>query len=355
MRPPLLLPLLLATAAPALAQAPARVSVPVVRYRVADADTAWMRETRCTEPFSDGTRACRRLVVSGAEGEDAPQDSSRFWVEGRNGHVLAQWAEAGTFYQSFGFDLVRLDLDGDGQVEHVVAHHESEGNGMGVRTWTLYVVDGRRPDARPLAFTSSDHGDDAFVRTRRGWRLLATAWEDGQDPRRGHGLYFTGRLYRYDGDRGTLVPDAAEPVRRRRYLNAFASERGRTYDAETVRGLPGQTPWRWLQHASTARLRADPALPTTRRLGPPETVRFLGPIEHEGMRGYAYRAADADAPSFTDPRLVSGTRALPAAYTPRGGWQASGVPARLTLYAPPPVPRGWEDTGGEATYVIVLD
>lgn len=357
MRPALLLPLLLAAASPALAQAPARATVPVVRFRVAETDTTWVRETRCTDAFSDGTRACRRLAVQDGEGEDMPQDSARFWIEGRNGRLLARWAVPGTFYQSLGFDLVRLDLDGDGQVEHVVAHHESEGNGLGVRFWMLYVVDGRQPERFPLAFASMEHGDDAFVHTPRGWRLLAGAWEEGVDPRRGEGLYFAGRLFRYDA--GRLAGDAAQPVRRRRYLNTFANERGRTYEAEEdgsghgTRGLPGQTPWRWLQHRSTVRTTADPELPPTRRRLRAEPGRYLGTQEHEGELAPAFLAAGEPAPLRTPMVVVQGGRVLPLAYAPAGGWPDGGAPARLVVYAPHDGrARG---TGGEPVYVVELD
>jgi len=339
---------------PALLAAVSLLAVPVfgqspgiVRFRLAETDTTWVTQPRCTEAFEDGTRACRQIVP-------APDDEG--WVE-RPGGTVARWAAAGIAYQSLGFDLVRVDLGGDGTPELVLAHHESEGNGLGVRWWTLYVVDGQHPDAAPLSFASAEHGDDAFVRTPRGIRLLAGTWEDGRDPRRGAGLYFTGRLYRYDGATGTLVPDAAAPAYRRRYLNSFAAQRGRSYEAEErtgQRGVPGQTPWRWLQHRGTLRLRTDPRLPTTRRLGAPEAVQFLGLVAHEGLLGYAYRHAGSDAPSFTGPLLTRGGRLLPDGYVPRGGWPEGGVPARLTRYAPPPVPAGEEDTGGEPTYVVEL-
>lgn len=353
-------PALFATAAAVLLAAPAfgqtRAAVPVVRYRLAETDTTWVTQTRCTDPFSDGTRACRRLVVHDGDGEDVPQDSARFWIEGRNGRPFARWAAAGTFYQSLGFDLVRLDLNGDGQVEHVVAHHVSEGNGLGVRYWTVYVVDDRQTGT-PLTLGTMEHGDDAFVFTPRGWRLLAGAWEDGIDPRRGPGLYFTGRLYRYAD--GALVPDEAQPVRRRRYLNSFAAERGRTYEAEEngrgLRGVPGQTPWRWLQHRTTQRLRTDPSLPTTARLGE-EPVVFLGYGDFDGLTGPAVQRPGNDRPALLDPMLVDAPtrRKLPPDYVRAGGWPSGGVPARMAWFAPPPVPPGWEDTGGEATYVVYL-
>lgn len=325
-----LLPALsLVFAVPAFGQAP-----DIARFRIAETDTSWVTETRCTHALADGTRGCRLIVLS-TEDESA-DDSVRFWIE-RNGVRSAQWATNVAPYQSLGFDLVRIDLDEDGTPEHVFAHHDAEGNGVGVRTWTLWIVDDRAPDRKPLALTTYEYGDDAYPLVNGHRRLLATFWETGTEPRRGEGSYFAGRLYRYDGAAGTLVPDAAAPVYRRRFTNAFQTERGRTYDAETVRGVPGQSPWRWLQSRSTARLRTDPALPPTS--GTTEyRARYFGTVGYEGQLVPLVRrdgGTMAEEVEFVTVLDAPTRRRLPDDYAPRGGWPSTGAPARLVVATGP--------------------
>jgi len=343
--PRLPLALALLAAGPVAAQSPE-----IVRFRLADTDTTWLTQTRCTDALADGTRACRRVLLSQSD-DDA--DSVRFTVE-RGNTILNAWLDEEAPYQSHGFDLVRTDLNGDGRAEHVIAHHVSEGNGLGVRWWTLYIVDDRAMTATPLRLGSEEHGDDAFVRTAQGMRLLVGSWEDGTDPRRGPGLYFTGRLYRYDA--GRLVPDEAQPVRRRRYLNSFADERGRQYlqeEARGQRGVPGQTPWRWLQHPSTQRLAADPAMPPARRRLSAQAGRYLGPQVRDGVAGPAFLPDGETVPHQMATHIFQNGRLLPAMYVPAGGWPREGVPARLLAFAPYDGPP--RDTGGEPMYRIELD
>ncbi|MCX6550870.1 MAG: hypothetical protein NTY02_07675 [Acidobacteria bacterium] len=151
------------------------------------------------------------------------------------------WEMAG----SDAFRVFRSDLTGDGQAETIVATLVNRGNGMGVESWRVSVIDGRHP-ATPASWEAQDFGVlSIFTRPASGGpcRLLAGEWIPGHDPARGEGLYFVGRWLRFlspgpdgPGTSGSrFEPETERPVIRRRLLVDFERERLSAMDADPNR------------------------------------------------------------------------------------------------------------------------
>jgi hypothetical protein len=132
------------------------------------------------------------------------------------------------------FSVQLVDLDGDGAPELVIANRAIEATGMGVRTWAISIVDGKRLEATHSL--SQDFGPDAVSATS----VLLTEWE-----RQGPALVFAGREYSYGA--GRLEPTRA-PVLRRTLNPPFEEERDAVRAAAIDRLL---TPRKFLSHAST--------------------------------------------------------------------------------------------------------
>lgn len=118
--------------------------------------------------------------------------------------------------------VMRGDLDGDGRAELIVSEWMDMSNGLGIRYFRLSIIDGAHPERAPLQVNVDDfQPGGSFVRPAGGGecRLLATAWRELRDPRRGEGMYFTGQWMRYRG--GRLEHDVQRPVVVRRLLNSF--------------------------------------------------------------------------------------------------------------------------------------
>ena len=263
MRPLLAAALLAATAVPVAAQpgVTSRVErlpegVERVGYRVPEMDTT---DARTDVTVRLGDVAVRRQIVYPAEGDTAgvPQ---RIFTLTRAGQPVGRWDDGYSGAWDRGFDLLRADLDADGTRELVVVQHESEGNGMGVATWSVRIVpETALPTTggnRPLVFWTSDYGPTGLVVRRPGGRrVMAASWESGSEAGRGEGLYYTARFFRYD--RGALLPDG--PVLQRRFLFSFADLRGREAMAERYH------PEQWIRRNVRVAPR-DPWLPAGTRL-----------------------------------------------------------------------------------------
>ena len=149
------------------------------------------------------------------------------------------------------------DLDKNNSAELIVVDFDSQSNGLGVSYYTINIF----PDfqtkgfQRPLTFKTTEFGaNGTFVYDAKTKEtlILLTEWSDLNnlsDPKRGAGLYFVGRFFRYQN--GLLKPVTDKPIYARRYLNSFQDERFRT-EKNPLR------PWIWLNSAKAQKLEADP-------------------------------------------------------------------------------------------------
>lgn len=148
------------------------------------------------------------------------------------------------------------DLDKNKSKELIVVDFNGSGNGLGVNFYTVSIF----PDfetkgfAAPLTFNDSEFGRDGtfiYDAKKNETLILITEWGgvEIKDPKRGSGLYFTGKFFRYAG--GRLAPANDKPILARRYLNSFEKERFRT-DSDPRR------PYLWLTSPAAIKLSAEP-------------------------------------------------------------------------------------------------
>lgn len=133
----------------------------------------------------------------------------------------------------------RLDVDGDGYPELIVARYTGTSNGIALRYHQVAILDGRRPN-RFVRFTSTDWGvaavtsqrfDGLFLRVGSGCMVAPQSFERFRDPVLGEGHYFVQRLFHYRAGRLSLP----------RVVDARAM---RLHPAAKLERAPGATP-RW--------------------------------------------------------------------------------------------------------------
>ncbi|MEW6434917.1 MAG: hypothetical protein AB1730_25735 [Myxococcota bacterium] len=260
----MLLPLVLA-AAPVVLPAPTAASFP---ESLAAACTVWPGAAAspapplATGPLRDdgAVRVCK--AVPAADGArpglvvDGPGDR----------HV--EWDATALSGDLDDFQVLLVDLDGDGRDELVVANRAAEAVGVAVRLWELAIVDGAG-DGVTHALVH-DWGPDAV--DDRG-RLLLTEW-DWRDPERA-GLVLIGREYTWKG--GRLWPTKA-PVLKRRLDAQLEAERA------SAAGLY-LTPRRTLAHESVTRGADTPGKATAK-------AKVLGVSLEEPFLGLHLQRAD---------------------------------------------------------------
>jgi hypothetical protein len=187
-------------------------------------------------------------------------DGDRFIVE-RAGKRVGSWPAIAFLADTSNFEVLQSDLDGDGRSELIFANHTGTSNGLGVDYWTIYIF----PDAEfrgpqdPLVFNVEEYGArGTFVPRGDSILILTTKWLWSEDPRgkRGLGLYLVGHWWRYRS--GKLIPLIERPIQARRYLDSFATERGRT-DRDPRR------PYLWLQNRNAVTFKVNPLIGTGER------------------------------------------------------------------------------------------
>lgn len=200
---------------------------------------------------------CTLRLPEGASPEDIqPGALNEALFVMRGSEVLHRQADIPSPWGASGLVLIRADLSGDGIDEHLLAAHNTSGQGMGIERWTLSVFDaswqhlGTRTEV-------ADWGPDAFVPRRNGpgCAVLLTFWRDMEEPGGAIIPYFVGEradvsaeLPRFDtGPEGAFVS--------RRYDSAFA--RVRVKDMERSSG-PQRTPKRWLAREIAQALKTTP-------------------------------------------------------------------------------------------------
>lgn len=113
------------------------------------------------------------------------------------------------------FEVVDVDLDGDGRPETAIVAHAVTSNGVprSFRSLRVLGAAGRVPVA--------DYGEGTFLRSpdHAGCDLMATDWMQAEDPWRGSGTYYVGQRWRLlDG-----ALRAVGPIRARRLLQSFST------------------------------------------------------------------------------------------------------------------------------------
>lgn len=163
--------------------------------------------------------------------EDLPEGAPEyaFLIErpGRPLQVLPDSLMAGRLRS---FDVITIDLDGDGTPERVLAAWNGQSNGLGVNRWTIRVFDG---DWKLIATLPdvSDWGDSSLVRApagRRGCDIAATSFVDSVNRQGVAGISFQARFHRLAN--GRLEEAADRPALARRYTFAFERQRTRHFD-----------------------------------------------------------------------------------------------------------------------------
>lgn len=164
--------------------------------------------------------------------------------------VNAFGGELSNFYAFLG------DLDKNKSDELIVVDFIGQSNGLGVSYYTVNIF----PDfetkgfTTPLTFKTSEFGKNGtFVYDAKTNETLILQTEWGgveiKDPKRGSGLYFTGRFFRYKN--GKLKPVLNKPTLARRYLNSFEKERFQTEKNP-------RRPYLWLTSPAAIKISADP-------------------------------------------------------------------------------------------------
>jgi hypothetical protein len=195
-----------------------------------------------------GMRVCKRL-------EDSATWDIVFTIE-HGGTVLGKWPSSTYNGGTSFFDVLRGDIDANGDEEVIVANLSGISCGMGIQYWTVSIL----PDPikhgfkQPLQFSSEELGaEGAFVKHPGDKRchILVTNWEYMEDAKRGGGEYLVGRWFRYRD--GLLQPVRERPVLSRRFLFSFQNERSNTSDDKRM-------PLSWLKNRNTESHAIDPLL-----------------------------------------------------------------------------------------------
>ena len=192
-----------------------------------------------------------RCQVVPAEGEaDIPEDSPEyaFLIErpGEPMRVIHDQLMGGRYAA---FSVARVDLDGDGREERVLAAWNGQGNGLGVNGWTIRVFDSSWTLLREFAEVS-EWGDGSIVaapKGRRGCDLAVTRFVESVNGKGVTGISFQARFF---GLRDGKVEEAADrPAIERRYDFAFERQRSGRYRRDED-GTTGDVV-AWLSHPST--------------------------------------------------------------------------------------------------------
>lgn len=170
------------------------------------------------------------------------------------GNISGKWPSGAFLGETSDFEVLTGDLDGDGSKETIVVNHDGTGNGLAVRSWSVFIFarDELENFRRPLTFGVVEYGSRGiFLDTGGTVRILTTkwVWDEDRKGKRGPGLYLTGKMWRYRG--GSLSPVAGRSVTARRYLTSFQDERMRSWDDP-------RTPHRWLTDRRAEKLEKEP-------------------------------------------------------------------------------------------------
>lgn len=175
----------------------------------------------------DGGTVLWRCQAIAPGDQDLPEGmpDHAFLLE-RPGRPLALFPDMLMAGRFAAFELISVDLDGDGTAERVLAAWNAQGNGLGVNSWTIRVFDAGWTLRRQFDAVS-DWGDGGVVAApggRKGCDIAITDFAESRNRRGVEGISLRARFYRWTG---AAVEQAVDrPTLLRRYDRAF--ERRRT-------------------------------------------------------------------------------------------------------------------------------
>ena len=148
------------------------------------------------------------------------------------------------------------DLDKDDSAEIIIAALENITNGLGVKTYNIYVFHNPAKFGfqKPFTFPIEEFGEKGnfiFNPQTKETQILVTYWSwfDSLDKNRGQGTYLVGKWFRYRN--GLLEPIVGKPTLARRLLYSFGDEIGRTQNNPYA-------PYLWLKSKNTHKFFAEP-------------------------------------------------------------------------------------------------
>ncbi|BCB18226.1 hypothetical protein OCUBac02_11200 [Bosea sp. ANAM02] len=201
---------------------------------------------RCAASFDDGVEIP----------ENAPEHA--FLLE-RTGRKLIEMPDSLMAGRLGSFDLITVDLDGDGTRERVLAAWNTQGNGIGINSWTIRVF---ASDWTLLKQFDEvlDWGDGHLVAApqgRPGCDIAITGFVESRNRQGREGVSYEARFVALRA--GRLVPADDRPTLQRRYDRTFERQRTALFERDENRNAPelkGDLQ-AWLSHRSTIRKKPD--------------------------------------------------------------------------------------------------
>jgi hypothetical protein len=199
---------------------------------------------------------CEVVTPDGSEPvEGAPRHAFLIQRPGQELLELRDELMAGAFHN---FELIRVDLNGDGQREIILAAWTGQSNGLGIHRWTVHIFrDGWQRAGQWDGV--ADWGEGSLVAApagRRGCDLVVTSYDGFRD--RPGGVSLRARFMRLAGPRqiAVMLPAGDRPGLSRRVTNAFIRERLAWFErGERAGGWQYRGNIRaWLSHRSTVRV-----------------------------------------------------------------------------------------------------
>ena len=162
-------------------------------------------------------------------------------------------------YQNF--ELIKVDLDDNGQNENILAAWNGQSNGLGVNSWTIYVFDTRWTLLRRFNEVA-DWGDSNLVAApsgRKGCDIAITSYRESLSFGSRAKLALSAEFIRLSGPAPALTLSKASdrPKLERRLTNSFMRQRGAWFSMNENKDA---LQWRgdiasWLNHPSSVRTR----------------------------------------------------------------------------------------------------
>ena len=172
--------------------------------------------------------------------------------------ALSDELMAGAYHN---FELIKVDLDGNGQHENILAAWNGQSNGLGVNSWTINVFDAQWNLVQRFNEVA-DWGNSSLVAAasgRKGCDIAITSYSESLNFAGGGKLAFIAEFIRLSGPAQVrkLVKASDRPKLERRLTNGFMRQRGASFSKD---GDKDAWQWRgdiaaWLNHPSTIRAR----------------------------------------------------------------------------------------------------
>lgn len=201
---------------------------------------------RCAASFDDGVEIP----------ENAPEHA--FLLE-RPGQKLVEMPDSLMAGRLGSFDLIAVDLDGDGMREHLLAAWNTQGNGIGINSWTVRVFAGDWTLLKQFDEVL-DWGDSHLVaapKGRAGCDIAITSFVESRNRQGREGVSYEARFFALRA--GSVAPADDRPVLQRRYDRTFEWQRTTLFERAENRNVPelkGDLRT-WLSHPATTQRKPD--------------------------------------------------------------------------------------------------